>query len=115
VPSKSNCKIETKNFNLLINSQLEPAAIVEPPLRGFQVMLIVCAIFFLSLVLLGLAASYYCLSRRRVAVIRRRPMTLSLAGSDITKMSESSISMFEGLKIPRATVTPIGTLNLVKS
>jgi len=88
-------------------SQPEPAAIVEPPLKGFQVMLIVCAIFFLSLVLLGLAASYYCLSRRRVAVIRRRPMTLSLAGSDITKMSESSISMFEGLKIPRATVTPI--------
>ncbi|XP_059484363.1 uncharacterized protein LOC132201856 [Neocloeon triangulifer] len=88
--------------------QSAPGPIVsEPPLKGFQVMLIVCAIFFLSLVLLGLAASYYCLSRRRVAVIRRVPMALSLAGSDITKMSESSISMFEGLKIPRATVTPI--------
>lgn len=58
---------------------------------------------FLTLLLLGLGFSYYCLSRRTVPVVRRLPMSLG-SGSEITKLSGSSygIPPFEGLKIPRA-------------
>lgn len=76
----------------------------EPPLRGFQILLIICAILFLSLLLLGLGCSYMCLKRRNVRVIHRHPFG-SGSGSEITKLSTSSLSnitMFEGLKIPRA-------------
>ncbi|CAH0384552.1 unnamed protein product [Bemisia tabaci] len=89
-----------------------PAPIIEtppsiplgPPLKGFQILLIICGILFLSLVLLGLGMSYYCLKNQRVRVVRRHPLSMG-TGSDITKLSGSSIgniSMFEGLKIPRA-------------
>lgn len=71
---------------------------METPLKGFQILLIVCGILFLSLVLLGLGCSYYCLRNQQVQVIRRHP--LSSVGSD--KLSDSSLSMFDGLKIPRA-------------
>lgn len=67
-------------------------------------MLIICAILFLSLLLLGLGCSYMCLKRRNVRVIHRHPFG-SGSGSEITKLSTSSLSnitMFEGLKIPRA-------------
>lgn len=77
---------------------------LAPPLKGFQILLIICGILFLSLVLLGLGCSYYLLRRRRVQVVRRHPLSTG-TGSDITKLSGSSlgnISMFEGLKIPRA-------------
>ncbi|XP_076749899.1 zona pellucida domain protein papillote [Xylocopa sonorina] len=76
----------------------------EPPLKGFQILLIICAILFLSLLLLGLGCSYMCLKRRNVRVIHRHPFG-SGSGSEITKLSTSSLSnitMFEGLKIPRA-------------
>lgn len=58
---------------------------------------------FLTLLLLGLGVSYYCLSRRTIPVVRRLPMSLG-SGSEITKLSGSSygIPPFEGLKIPRA-------------
>ena len=49
--------------------------------------------------LLGIGCSYYCLKKRNIRVIRRRPA--STLGSDVTKISEP-ISMFGGLKIPRA-------------
>ncbi|VVC35952.1 Hypothetical protein CINCED_3A024228 [Cinara cedri] len=75
-----------------------PSSPLEPPLKGFQILLIVCGILFLSLVLLGLGCSYYCLRNQQVQVIRRHP--LSTVGSD--KLSDSSLSMFDGLKIPRA-------------
>lgn len=58
---------------------------------------------FLTLVLLGLGMSYYCLRRRPVQVIRRLPMSMG-SGSEITKLSGSSLgnlSVFEGVKIPR--------------
>nr|XP_033330515.1 uncharacterized protein LOC117222743 [Megalopta genalis]XP_033330516.1 uncharacterized protein LOC117222743 [Megalopta genalis] len=76
----------------------------EPPLKGFQILLIICAILFLSLLLMGLGCSYMCLKRRNVRVIHRHPFG-SGSGSEITKLSASSLSnitMFEGLKIPRA-------------
>lgn len=86
------------------------------PLKGFQILLIVCAILFLSLVLLGLAASYYCLRNQRIQVIRRH--ALPPAGSEITKMSETStgnLSMYEGLKIPRAHTHITTTASLSES
>ncbi|XP_054270492.1 uncharacterized protein LOC128991541 [Macrosteles quadrilineatus] len=90
---------------------LEPSAPllpVAPPLKGFQILLIICGILFLSLVLLGLGCSYYLLKRRRVQVVRRHPFSTG-TGSEITKLTGSSlsnISMFEGLKIPRAHAIP---------
>uniref|UniRef100_A0A1B0DCF3 Uncharacterized protein n=1 Tax=Phlebotomus papatasi TaxID=29031 RepID=A0A1B0DCF3_PHLPP len=81
-----------------------PASVVEAPLKGIQILLIICAIMFLTLLLLGLGVSYYCLRRRPVTVVRRLPMSMG-SGSEITKLSGSSlgnISAFEGLKIPRA-------------
>lgn len=82
-----------------------PAGIAEPtPLKPFQILLTICALLFLSLLLLGLGCSYLCLKRRNVRVIHRHPFE-SASGSEITKLSGSSlgnISMFEGLKIPRA-------------
>ncbi|XP_034192461.1 zona pellucida domain protein papillote [Osmia lignaria lignaria] len=80
-----------------------PAPLPEPPLKGFQILLIICAILFLSLLLLGLGCSYMCLKRRNVRVIHRHPFG-SDSGSEITKPSTpnlGSIIMFEGLKIPR--------------
>lgn len=59
---------------------------------------------FLTLLLLGLAVSYYCLRSRTIPVIRQLPMSM-ISGSEITKLSGSSmdnISAFEGVKIPRA-------------
>merc|ERR1712012_286574 len=69
------------------------------PLREFEILLIICAIIFLALMLLGIGCSYYCLKRRNIKVVKRRPA--STLGSDVTKISEP-ISMFGGLKIPRA-------------
>nr|CAD7574017.1 unnamed protein product [Timema californicum] len=79
-------------------------SVIEPPLQGYQILLIICAILFLSLLLLGLGCSYICLKKRNVQVVRRHPFSTG-TGSEITKLSGSSlgnISMFEGLKIPRA-------------
>lgn len=83
---------------------LTPSPVTEPPLKGFQILLIICAILFLSLLLLGLGCSYMCLKRRNVRVVHRHPFE-SGTGSEITKLSGSTLSnitMFEGLKIPRA-------------
>lgn len=72
------------------------------PLREFEILLIICAIIFLALLLLGIGCSYYCLKKRNIKVVRRRPV--STLGSDITKLSDPP-SMFGGLKIPRAHAT----------
>ncbi|XP_015599419.1 uncharacterized protein LOC107269739 isoform X2 [Cephus cinctus] len=81
-----------------------PVPVTEPPLKGFQILLIICAILFLSLLLLGLGCSYMCLKRNNVRVVHRLPFG-SGTGSEITKLSDSSlgnISIFDGqLKIPR--------------
>jgi len=69
------------------------------PLREFEILLIICAIVFLALLLLGIGCSYYCLKKRNIRVIRRRPV--STIGSEVTRISDPP-SMFEGLKIPRA-------------
>merc|ERR1711936_880310 len=72
------------------------------PLREFEILLIVCAIIFLALMLLGIGCSYYCLKKRNIRVIRRRPA--STIGSEVTRISDPP-SMFAGLKIPRAHAT----------
>ena len=72
------------------------------PLREFEILLIICAIIFLALLLLGIGCSYYCLKKRNIRVIRRRPA--STIGSDVTRISDPP-SMFAGLKIPRAHAT----------
>lgn len=64
--------------------------------------MIICAIIFLALLLLGIGCSYYCLKKRNIRVIRRRPV--STIGSDVTRISDPP-SMFAGLKIPRAHAT----------
>ncbi|XP_043274747.1 uncharacterized protein pot isoform X2 [Venturia canescens] len=87
-----------------ISDPPEPLPGTEPPLKGFQILLTICALLFLSLLLLGLGCSYLCMKRRNVRVVHRQPFG-SGTGSEITKLSGSSlgnISMFEGLKIPRA-------------
>ncbi|PSN36580.1 hypothetical protein C0J52_26070, partial [Blattella germanica] len=88
-----------------ILEEVPPVPVVEPPLKGFHILLIICAILFLSLLLLGLGCSYICLKKRNVTMVRRHPFSAAGTGSEITKLSGSSlgnISMFEGLKIPRA-------------
>jgi hypothetical protein len=95
-----------------------PVPVVEPPLKGFHILLIICAILFLSLLLLGLGCSYICLKKRRIRVIRRQPFSSTGTGSEITKLSGSSlgnISMFEGLKIPRAHAAATATGSLSSS
>lgn len=78
--------------------------IIQPPLKGIQILMIICAIMFLTLLLLGLAVSYYCLRRRPVAIVRHLPVSMG-SSSEITKLSGSSVGgldEFEGVKIPRA-------------
>lgn len=74
---------------------------IEPPLQGFQILLIICAILFLSLLLLGLGCSYYCLRRRNIQVVRRAPFVADTE-SETSNPSLGPVSLFEGLKIPRA-------------
>ena len=79
----------------------EPVLALQP-LREFEILLIICAIIFLALLLLGIGCSYYCLKKRNIRVIRRRPA--STIGSEVTRISDPA-SMFAGLKIPRAHAT----------
>merc|ERR1712106_115739 len=85
----------------LLQLPLEPIGALQP-LRELEILLIICAIIFLALLLLGIGCSYYCLKKRNIRVIRRRP--ISTLGSDITQISDPP-SMFPGLKIPRAHAT----------
>lgn len=81
----------------------EQATVLQPPLKGIQILFIICAILFLTLLLLGLGVSYYCLKRRPI-IVRRLPVSVG-TGSEITKLSGSSLGtlpVFEGVKIPRA-------------
>ncbi|KAM8718605.1 hypothetical protein ACLKA7_001334 [Drosophila subpalustris] len=87
-----------------ILNPIATSAVLQPPLKSIQILMIICAIMFLTLLLLGLAVSYYCLRSRPIPVVRRLPMSMG-SGSEITKLSGSSvgnISAFEGVKIPRA-------------
>ncbi|XP_003744511.1 uncharacterized protein LOC100900984 [Galendromus occidentalis] len=76
------------------------APLLVPPLRPpklseIELLLIICALLFLTLLLLGIGIAYYCLKRRNVKVIKKRP--ISAPASEITKISD-----FAPITIPRA-------------
>ncbi|XP_066145787.1 uncharacterized protein [Euwallacea fornicatus] len=96
-----------------------PIVVPPPPLPSFApllpvpyqppsplpVLLIICGILFLSLFILGLAASYFCLRRRPMTVIR----TITPVQSDIEKLSESSL----GSEYPAESPSEIEELPVV--
>ncbi|CAH0691086.1 unnamed protein product [Chilo suppressalis] len=67
---------------------------VHAPLAGTHILMIICAILFLTLLLLGLGVSYLCLRRRAVPVPRRL-----IDDSSASIISRESI---QEVKIPRA-------------
>ncbi|XP_055644143.1 uncharacterized protein LOC129780176 isoform X1 [Toxorhynchites rutilus septentrionalis] len=73
---------------------------LEPPLKGIQILFIICAIMFLTLLLIGLGLSYYCLRRQPIPIVRRVVHVGS--GSEITALETGSIGSISGLKIPHA-------------
>lgn len=75
-----------------------PASILDPPLKGIQILFIICAIMFLTLLLIGLGVSYYCLRRQPVSIVRRVIHVGS--GSEITALETGSIGSISGLKLP---------------
>ncbi|XP_045472909.1 uncharacterized protein LOC123679530 isoform X1 [Harmonia axyridis] len=80
-----------------------PQPVVAPPLNSFQIMLIICGILFLSLLLLGLGCTNYCLRRRVIPL--SRPFLSIGTNSEITKLSSGSLgnlSIYDPVKIPRA-------------
>ncbi|RXG53533.1 hypothetical protein Avbf_06629 [Armadillidium vulgare] len=68
-----------------------------------EILMIICAIVFLALLLLGMACSYTCLKKRNIRIVRRRPLSMG-PPSEVSKISGSSL-LFDGLKIPRAHAT----------
>lgn len=114
---KTKCKVSyLKNFNFISHyfrlTDPLPAAIA-PPLKGIQILFIICAIMFLTLLLLGLGVSYYCLRRRPLPIVRRLPLSMG-SGSEITKMSSSlgNLSQYDGgLKIPRIAHTALAQVH----
>ena len=85
-----------------------PPAIPPERLAEPQILLMICALLFLAMMLLGVACSYFCLKQRNIKLIRRRRALSSGLGSEITGYSEQTIFVppFEGLKIPRAHASP---------
>uniref|UniRef100_A0AAG5CR22 ZP domain-containing protein n=1 Tax=Anopheles atroparvus TaxID=41427 RepID=A0AAG5CR22_ANOAO len=81
---------------------INEAAIIEPPLKGIQILFIICAIMFLTLLLLGLGVSYYCLRRRPYPIVRRVVHVGS--GSEITALESGSIGSVSGFKVARPVV-----------
>lgn len=100
--------ISWNNYKLLFYRPNPRQDLVTSALKGPQILFIVCALMFLTLLLLGLGVSYYCLKNRTIPVVRRLPLYMAGSGSEITKLSGSSlgnISVFEeSLKIPRVAL-----------
>ncbi|XP_053670854.1 uncharacterized protein LOC128721154 [Anopheles nili] len=84
---------------------INEAAIIEPPLKGIQILFIICAIMFLTLLLLGLGVSYYCLRRRPIPIVRRVVHVGS--GSEITALESGSIGSVSGFKLARPVVAMV--------
>ncbi|XP_058453766.1 uncharacterized protein LOC131431865 isoform X5 [Malaya genurostris] len=76
-------------FPAPIITDIVPALILEPPLKGIQILFIICAIMFLTLLLIGLGISYYCLRRQPIPIVRRIIHVGS--GSEITALETGSI------------------------
>lgn len=92
---------------------LEPAppaaAVLPPKLSEVELLLIICALLFLTLLLLGIGVAYYCLKKRNIKVIKRKKAMSSAPGSAITKLSGSTMGslMFDQIRIPRAIAQSI--------
>lgn len=72
---------------------------LAPMLSGTNIILIICAILFLALLLLGLGFGYACVKRRKISFIKHVPPPIStLSPSDLSQLSLP----FDALKIPRA-------------
>jgi len=69
-------------------------------LSEIELLLIICALLFLTLLLLGIGIGYYCLKRRNIKIVRKKKLATP-APSEITKLSQSTL--FDQIKIPRAT------------
>lgn len=75
-----------------------PVAVIVPAkLSEVELLLIICALLFLTLLLLGVGIGYYCLKRRNIKVVRKRKI-ISAPGSEIT--------IIEPIRIPRVTAPP---------
>lgn len=75
----------------------------RPQLSEAEILLIISAILFLTLLLLGICCAYYCLKRRNIKVIRKKK-AVSGMGSEITKLSGSTMGPLsvDQFRIPRA-------------
>ncbi|XP_034823941.1 uncharacterized protein pot isoform X1 [Maniola hyperantus] len=80
--------------NPFINPVPDPRGPLPAPLAGTSILLIICAILFLTLLLLGLGVSYLCLRRRALPAPRRL-----IDDSSASIISRESI---QEVKIPRA-------------
>lgn len=88
-------------FNPLIATPERGPLPAKAPLAGTHILMIICAILFLTLLLLGLGVSYLCLRRRALPAPRRL-----IDDSSASIVSRESI---QEVKIPRAhPVYPIG-------
>ncbi|XP_023237371.1 uncharacterized protein LOC111636369 [Centruroides sculpturatus] len=85
------------------------AAVLPPKLSEVELLLIICALLFLTLLLLGIGVAYYCLKKRNIKVIKRKKAMSSAPGSAITKLSGSTMGslMFDQIRIPRAIAQSI--------
>ncbi|CAM1300303.1 Uncharacterised protein g2670 [Pycnogonum litorale] len=86
---------------------IPPPPIIQaatPQLSEVEILLIISAILFLTLLLLGICCAYYCLKRRNIKIIRKKKAASGM-GSEITKLSHTTmpaLSAMEQIKIPRA-------------
>lgn len=76
---------------------------IQPKLSEIDILIIICSILFLSLLILGIGIAYFCLKRRNIHVVRRKQALSIAPSSQITKLSGSSVSEFDSIRIPRAT------------
>ncbi|XP_064464429.1 titin-like [Ornithodoros turicata] len=77
----------------------------RPKLSEVELLLIICALLFLTLLLLGIGIAYYCLKKRNIKVVKKKKGIPSAPASEITKLSGSTmgtLSMFDPIRIPRA-------------
>ncbi|XP_065306640.1 uncharacterized protein [Dermacentor albipictus] len=77
----------------------------HPKLSEVELLLIICALLFLTLLLLGIGIAYYCLKKRNIKVVKKKKGISSAPASEITKLSGSTmgtLSMFDPIRIPRA-------------
>lgn len=82
-----------------MESTVPVPVIVPAKLSEIELLLIICALLFLTLLLLGIGIAYYCLKRRNIKIIRKKK--ISPAPSEITKVS----TIFDQIRIPRATMS----------